>query len=365
MSANNYKDYIALLKSREARPSFERTKAIIESRENESAAFISSGSKVRNLAVGIAALVLLALIGRSIVHDSPKTPLATKNASAATSFSASSPTETHGDNSTSISSLRGVPEGRRSNPFRLSRNKTDCFVTPPGFLAMTNNTNNSAKDISTTEESPSVPLVAYVPPRRIIIECVPQKDIPLTLSQIALPSADEQSTNRFFVTLNGSLSQELNSIAVNNRYSFDGFFGGGYIISPRLSIGLIGGRETFAIKQPYYKTNFTPSQFVHDSVSYPGLIGNIDTNYTPQSTQVYSIGANIRYTFIENSMTPYAEIMGGGSTEGAIAGAAIGASIFRFDQLSFDAGAFIRALIPTAGSAYTKLGASAQLRYDW
>jgi len=34
-------------------------------------------------------------------------------------------------------SLRGVPEGRRSNPLRLSRISTDCSVAPSSLLAMT------------------------------------------------------------------------------------------------------------------------------------------------------------------------------------------------------------------------------------
>src|ERR1035441_2586848 len=119
MSAKNYKDYIELLKSREARPSFERTKAIIDSRDNESTAGFSRAPQTRNWAIGIAALVLLALFAKMVVHDSPKTTLATKTASAAANVSPSSQAITLSDHSTSITSLRGVPEGRRSNPFGL------------------------------------------------------------------------------------------------------------------------------------------------------------------------------------------------------------------------------------------------------
>src|ERR1039457_5300447 len=34
-------------------------------------------------------------------------------------------------------SLRGVPEGRRSNPLRFCANSRDCFVAPSSLLAMT------------------------------------------------------------------------------------------------------------------------------------------------------------------------------------------------------------------------------------
>ena len=366
MSSKNYKDYIELLKSREARQSFERTKAIIESRDNESAAYAAQGSQKRNWAIGIAALVLLALFVRMAINDSPKTNIATKKASVATNVIQSPQAIAQSSHSISKSSLHFAMTKMTNTTNNSSKDISS--IEESTLVAMTNKTNNSSKDISATEESTLAPLVQLttsVPPRPIIIEYNAQCDIPITLSQIAIPDTDDIPTNRFFVTVSGSLSQELNSIAANNRSSFDAFIGGGYIISAHLSIGLVGGRETFVMKQPYYSTNFTNEQFVHDGVSYPSLIGHIDTGSSPQTTQIYSIGANLRYTFIENSLSPYAEITGGGSTEGAIAGATFGLSVFRFDQLSLDAGAFIRALIPQTSSAISQLGASAQLRYDW
>jgi hypothetical protein len=382
MPVKNYKDYVELLKSREARPSFERTKAIIESRGNESPAYFANGSQTRNWAIGIAAFSLFALIAIKIaVNNSPNVLPATKTASKAMTVSQSSQVFAQSENPTSKASLRGIPEGRskeiEGNSKRISADRKrsvdhqrsmDGPVITSGLLANTEEINltlaNTPKDHPHTEDSLPVPCFEYVQPRTINAECEAEKDIPIPLPLIIVPGKDNIPSNRFFVSLNGSFSQELNSFAANSKNSLDGFLGVGYSISSRLSVGLVGGRETFVKKQPSYSTSFTDTNFVHNGKPYQNIIGHIDTGSTPQPTQMYSIGGSLRYTFGDSYSSPYAEVTGGASNDGAIAGATIGLSIFHFDFLSIDAGAFIRSLFSPTSSPLTKFGASLELQYD-
>ena len=144
----------------------------------------------------------------------------------------------------------------------------------------------------------------------------------------------------------------------------EAFLGGGYRITSSLTIGLVGWWESFALKQPTYSTTFTDTQFVHRGNSYSNIIGHIETGSAPLATQIYSIGATLRYSFDEGASSPYTEIFGGGSAQGPIVGVAFGLNVFRIDQLFLDAGAFCRALIPSGGATLTKLGGSLQFRYD-
>jgi len=373
MSANNYKDYIELLRSREARPSFERTKAILESRQNESGGLFASSRMVRKFAIGIAGLALISLTAKMYVYDSQTQPNAAKTVPVSTSITQSSQVVTHSENPTSTSSLRGVPEGRTrviqgSNSLRVSRIIEDRPVITSRLLAMTNSMDqvsaNSINGISSTEKDQSVPFITPVPPRTDKIDCDATNDIHMPLSPIITPGAEGNSAHHLYLSLSGSLSQALVSGPSNSRYSFDGFLGGGYNISSNFAIGIAGGRESFMIKQPTYSIGFTDKIFVHNGKPIPSIIGNIVTVMLPQPTQINSFGANLRYSFEGNPSSLYAELFGGGSLEGMIGGITIGGSVYTFGDLSLDAGAFIRSLFSSNSAAITKWGASLLLKYD-
>jgi hypothetical protein len=385
MSANNYKDYIELLRSREARPSFEQTKAILEARENETMGLLASGSTARKFAIGIAGLMLIALTAKMYVYDSQTQPIAAKSVPVARSISQSSEIVTKSEKPTSISSLRGVPEGRSSgiggsNSLRASRISVDRHrsvdrqrsmdrpVITSRLLAMPNDVNhasgNLSKDGSVSNNNLSDQPLGYVPVRLMKIKCRSQNNIPTALSMITIPGAEDNSANRFYVTLGGSFAHALNSPTSVSRSSLDDCFGVGYNISSQISIGISGSMENFVINKPTYSIGFTDASFVHNGIPTQNIIGHINTILQPQSTLINSFGANLRYAF-GDGFSPYAELFGGGSSEGVIGGLTVGVSIYRFDELSLDAGAFIRSLFPTGSATDTKLGGSLQLRYNW
>ena len=370
MADKNYFDYIAFLRTREARPSFERTKELLAAKERVASGYFSVGRQIRNWAIGIASLALLVLLAtKAAMPDFPNAkqttlahPQSPALARSGQFFAGTHHSEnlngTHGQAMIRSSSNHISPKAFLSSQSAEQFGTSDADAPSRDSAIPDENSASSQRVIAMRVD------VAAIQPSANNLKYQVPKNISIPEVQSFINRRDNSTKDNLFLTVGGSLSGALGFVWPVSKMASEAFFGGGYHVTSSLTIGLVGWRESFALKQPTYSTTFTDTQFVHNGNPYSNIIGHIDTGSTPLPTQIYSIGATLRYSFGEGASNPYAEIFGGGSAQGPIVGVAFGLNVFRIDQLFLDAGAFCRALIPSGGATLTKLGGSLQVRYD-
>ncbi|HEY3875469.1 MAG TPA: hypothetical protein VGM92_08320 [Candidatus Kapabacteria bacterium] len=188
-----------------------------------------------------------------------------------------------------------------------------------------------------------------------------------------LPShSNAEDAGMFFATFDFAGSHQFTGNAALRQSSFtDALVGIGYRFSERSSIKMIGGEELFAVPNGTTVNSiyFKDTTIVNDSVHYQNVLGEISSANTPSTVRTYWLGASYRYTFSgatnPSPFEPFAEVLAGGAVQGVITGVSAGATLFSTYPLSFEAGAFFRALIPIGGNALTKYGGEIEMTYWW
>ncbi|GEM_PF-5482258 len=177
---------------------------------------------------------------------------------------------------------------------------------------------------------------------------------------------EQPSQNRYFLEAGGSAGFQLSADPAYHLASFgEPFIAGGYDLTQNISVGLVGGMETFMVRQNTYSTAFHDTTFTHDGNTYQNIIGNVITSPVASQKQVAYVGGSVRYWVKGSSLVPFAELMAAGSNEGAIAGATLGMQVLRSGNISVDVAASLRELFPSSGAPFMKVGAGAALRWDF
>ena len=359
MFAKSYTDHIATLKKREVRPSFEKMSTLLDSHESKAALFAGrSLGPVWFVGGGAALLVALLLpfappggvqlAGSRVANSVSVNGLATEGTQA---------TPSSNEGISRASNLDALWTNRvEYQPVRVNLSKEG--LTSPAMVS-----DSSAHGQQTNEDSDHAinPLNSRTIP-------VPPGASSGNKAAIAMPvgAPHESSLGRYYIGLGGSLAQEMGPTADYRMLSAkNAFVSTGYVFSSRLSIGIIASQEKFIVSRMTNTTIFHPVTTVQNGVTYSNLIGESVPTPAPITVQLLSIAGTVRYSIEDDPTSPYVELLGGGSSEGALAETSLGMSLLQFGSLSLDGNVFARTLIPLSGATLTKFGVSAAVRFEW
>lgn len=357
MSDRAYQNRIDVLRTRPIRPPFQDVAQLI-SRANRKAA-IGFSFLIKFFAVLF--ITSAAAIGAYFYFSLPNDAIVgSKSSSGLNSMSRSD-----------LSSRGYISQVQSSSPAK----QTPMLQHPqPQAPSTTHSRENYLKPQPVEEEKGTVPQLVVSKEEPTLHECVIENSpfISQPKNNMAKPklllNSNRDEESNFFMDAGGALSNQFSSNSQLRQTSFtDAFLGIGYQLSPNSSFKLLGGEEVFMVpgSTTINTITFTDTVLVHDSVKYQNVIGQIQSTNQPGAVRTYWIGGSYRYTLTAMNLEPYAEIFGGTATQGGIAGASIGLTLFETYPISLDAAAFYHALFPVSGPTLTKFGANIELQYSF
>ncbi len=187
---------------------------------------------------------------------------------------------------------------------------------------------------------------------------------------IPVPTSEQATEGKFFVSLGGSIAQQFSSNATYRQTSFsDAFLGIGYDLSQYSSVRILAGEEAF--KTPSNTTTnsiaFHDTTFLHNGQSYQNVIGEIQGANIPILTRIYWLGASYRYTLgdVATPIRPFAELTAAGSTDGFLSHQSLGAEFTASNRIDLDLLFEASELLPQNSAWLTKAGFAAAVSYRW
>ncbi len=364
MYDRSYRDHIAVLKKREARPSFENMAALIAEHDRQTAwLFLGTTSGVSLLS--LVALIVLSGIGYLALRVGPSAKSLASSAVAPPNLRAVAPPK-----------FSTTAEATDAHSNALASARTDALThsVDRKFLRVSQIAGQkqlAPQALNAPEASPRM-LPDAIDKQVSLVLCTSHAEAPLEASAhssrmpVPIGMSRAFSSSRFYLGIGGSLAQEMNSQADYRMFSVRNvFLSGGYVLTPRVSLGMVASQERFIVSRMSNITVFHTQTTVQSGVTYSNLIGEVVPSHSPITTSVLSLAGSVRYTIGDDLTSPFVEVLGGGSSEGALAETSAGMSLFQLGALSLDGKVFFRALIPQNSATLTKLGVSAAARFEW
>jgi hypothetical protein len=367
MYNKDYQDYFQVLRTREARPSFEQIAQLVASAETRDRSLIPFYARL----VGPFVLGSIMAAGAWALF----TPMGGPNASrivplhAAISATVSAPSHSSVPTSTtefvSGSNMKLVSKNaiERGKNVRNSSSIVHKKFIEPIAAAQTEVPSN--RDVPRTNGGDAGALLSMCDVRQQAASIHPIRydDQPVP---IIIPSSDEEITEDLFLTLGGAISQQLSTNTQFHQTSFnDAFLGIGYAFTPYSSLRLLVGEEVFS--EPSSLT--TGTIVFQDTIigSSHDVIGMEKSSNSPILTRIIWLGGSYRYTLGDESalLRPFTEIMAGGSTDGFLTHQSIGAELTASNSINFDLLFETSELLPLNSSWLTKAGVSAAMQFRW
>jgi hypothetical protein len=355
MYNNDLKDYLNVLRTREARPPFTEMARLVAAAPTRSQTAIPlyakfAGALAIGGMIGVGAWVLSAKFHAAAM---PRTSSPVK---LGYSFL---PRESYGSN--------GSFESYGSLPPKFTHAKSN----EPAVIPFTE---VEAPALHDNQQSPVLPADNAVSP---VIACAIREQVvslqPIAadtrhISPIATPTSEQESAGSFFSTLGGTISQQFSAEFRQTSFS-DAFLGVGYSFSSNSSVRILAGEEVFSTPSSTTTNSisFHDTTFVHDGQSYQNVLGEIQSQNPPSLTRIYWLGASFRYTLgdLSNAIRPFAEAMAGGSTDGFLTHQSLGAEFTVTNNIDLDLLFEASELLPQNSSWLTKAGFSAAMSYQW
>ncbi len=367
MYNKDYQDYFQVLRTREARPSFEQIVQLVASAETRDRSLMPFYARL----VGPFVLGSIMAAGAWALF----TPQGGSNASRIVPIRAAISVRV------SASSLPSVPA-----PTTELVSGSDMRFVSTNVIESGKNVKNGTQIIHKQIIEP-ISVIQSDAPSEIVIPQANVGDINAPLSTcnvrqqassihpiryedqpapIAIPSSDEELTEDLFVTLGGAISQQLGTNTQFHQTSFsDAFLGIGYAFTANSSVRLLVGEEAFS--EPSSLT--TGTIVFYDTIlgSSHDVIGMERNSNTPILTRICWLGGSYRYTLGDESsvLRPFAEVMAGGSTDGFLTHQSIGAEFITSNSINFDLLFETSELLPLNSSWLTKAGISAAMQFRW
>jgi hypothetical protein len=340
MYRKDYRSYIGLLRSREARPSFARVEALIAATPTRNLSAVPFFAKT------FSSLFVIGVIGTALWMLTSKAPH-NKIPQSRSGIEV---------NSSEYSIQPQFPKFATRHKIRL------LGIASPGFPILGS---SASEHIADSELS-----LASVPLPNIVIAHSPITHNTLPVASITIADSEKESKSNFFVMVSGTISQQVSTNAAFRQLSFsDAFLGIGYSLSQHASIRVLAGEEEF--NAPSNTTtnsiSFRDTTFVHNGQSYQNVIGEVQSTNLPVLTRVFWLGASDRYTLGDEAspIHPFGELMAGGSTDGFLTHQSLGAEWTLGSRIDFDLLFQASELLPPGSTWLTKVGFSAELAYRW
>ncbi len=361
MYNKDIKDYLHVLRTREARPPFAEMARLVANAPARSAAVIPLYAKFAGALCigGVLAAGAWELSGKYPAAEMPYTGNPVNTGSSLLSRESH---ESHGsyESHKSYGSLSPKLIHAKTNKLQFANSTEAEASVLQDLIPALHAANEGNQSLA----------ISYCAMREQASSIQPIGENTDLISPITIPSSDEASTGSFFSMLGGAISQQVSSNSGFRQTSFsDAFLGIGYSLSQNTSIRVLAGEEVFSAPSntTTNSISFHDTTFVHDGQPYPNVLGEINSVTPPALTRVYWLGASYRYMLgdLSNAIRPFAEVMAGGSTEGFLTHQSLGAEFAATSSIDLDLLFEASELIPQNSGWLTKAGFSAAVSYCW
>ncbi len=363
MYNKDIKDYLQVLRTREARPPFAEMARLVANAPSRSAAAVPLFAKFAGVLCigGVLAAGAWVLSGKFVTTEVP----AKNNLVNASSSQLSN--ESHGsyESHKSYGSLSPKLIHAKTNKLQFANSTgAEAPVLHDSALVL----HNSSSPLSVANDENSIlPIhTCVIVEQPTSIQLIAEDTHPIP--PITIPSSDEPNMGSFFSTLGGAISRQFNAPFQQTSFD-DAFLGMGYNFSPHSSIRVLAGEEVFSAPSSTTTNSisFRDTTFVHDGQSYQNVLGEIQGADPPTLMRVYWLGASYRYTigYLSNAIRPFAEVMAGGSTDGFLTHQSLGAEFIASSNIDLDLLFEASELVPQNSGWLTKAGFSAAVSYCW
>jgi hypothetical protein len=351
MNNNDYRDYLNVLRTREARPPFEQMVQLVAAAPARSTGAIPLYTAFVG-ALFFGGIIVAGAWVLSAKYNTSAMPRASNPVITGSSFLSLKP------------HLAYAPHGSLSQKFDHTKNKK---------LSITSSTEKEGSVLYESKLNPalitlnddnSIPSIQPCAVHQQTNSIIPSKVARPANLLIGVPRSDKENSERFFVTVGGGIAEQFSSDASFRQFSFsDAFIGVGSSLSENTSIRILGGEEVFSAPS----STTSNSVVFHDTTlsSYKNVLGEIQSVNIPTITRIYWLGASYRYSLGNDGIRPFAEVMAGGSTDGFLTHQSLGAEFTATNNIDLDLQFQASEMRPSNSSWLTKGGLSASMEYRW
>jgi hypothetical protein len=349
MHNKDLKDYLQVLRAREARPPFSEIARLVANAPVRNATAIPLYAKfATTLAIG--GIIAAGAWVFSANYHAPEMPHAGNPVNSGSSYQSQAPHQSYG----SLAPKFVLTKSTKSNVANVTVSFDKRSAGSKAPLLHASNEDNPAQPI---QPCPIRELTSAIPPIGSSMASTPL---------IGVPRSTMEAMGNIIITVGGAVGEQFSANAAYRQLSFsDAFLGVGYTFSQNACVRLLAGEEVFSV--PSSVT--TNSISFHDTTisSYQNVLGEIQSVDPPALMRVYWLGASYRYTIgdLSNAIRPFAEVMAGGSTDGFLTHQSIGAEFVASSNIDLDLLFEASELIPQNSGWLTKAGFSAAVSYCW
>ena len=369
MYNKDLKDYLQVLRTREARPPFAEMARLVANAPSRSAAQVPlfANSAGALLLGGVLAAGAWVLSGKYPAAEMPYTDNPVNTGSSLLSRESHESHESHGsyESHKSYGSLSPKLIHAKTNKLQFA-NSTGAEAPVLDDSALVLHNSSSLLSVANDENSILPIHTCVIIEQAASIQPIAEDTHPIP--PITIPSSDEPNMGSFFSTLGGAISRQFSAPFQQTSFS-DAFLSVGYNFSPHSSIRILAGEEVFSAPSSTTTNSisFHDTTFVHDGQSYQNVLGEIQGVNPPALMRVYWLGASYRYSLgdLSNVIRPFAEVMAGGSTDGFLTHQSLGAEFTATSNIDLDLLFEASELVPQNSGWLTKAGFSAAISYAW